>query len=1338
MKKTFPLTSPQREIWFDQILHHSIPLYNRARTIKLSGTINPDLFAKAVNLLIEKHDTLRLKIEEDETGLPQQYYAQKVAINVPLQDFSHQKNSDSFATEWMIARSNEAFELTGHVLFRVDLIKIGQDDYYGLMQYHHLITDGFTNTLLTQSLASIYTQLVHSKTPDLTSYSYNNFIETDHSQSLATQRDYWLRKYASAPKPLFMPRYYLTSNDDFIGSQLTRFTMPRALYQQLHQLGKQHKTTFFRVLLANFYTYFARTQQRDDFTIGVPTLNRSQADFKKTAGLFTLINPAWFQFGQTLSFNALLQKIDHSLKEDFAHQPFPSSEISQVVSRGNHNASLFDISVSYLRFDSNAVFDGIDSETTLLPNIWEQSPLSIYVQDFHQDDDVKFDFVYNLRYFNAEDITILQARLFALFETVLDESHRDISQLALTTKTETAQLHAWNQTEKDYADANHVVPLFERQAKKTPHKTAITFENQSLSYQQLNQQANQLAHYLKALKTSDNDVLIQGNALIAIAVERSPKMIIGLLAILKIGAAYVPIDPNYPSDRIAHMFADSKAPVLLTQTHLQAQLSVDEPTCEVICLDSNVYCDAPTENINSALKSSDLAYVIYTSGSTGKPKGVMIEHLALSNFVLSSIERYQINDKDRILQFASVSFDAAIEEIYTTLLQGATLVLRTDEMISSSENFLAQCRQQQITVLDLPTTYWQNLLTDTEIIKYTWPESVRLVIIGGEAVSAHSIRVWLDHFGSYPILLNTYGPTEATVVASVFQFQPNKNQKIYIGQPILNTGIYVLDARQRLLPPEIAGELCISGAGLARGYLNRPELTTEKFMDVDILGKMTRVYRTGDLAQWSAQGQLDYLGRIDNQVKLRGFRIELGEIEQRLCLYSSVKEAVVLLHETEHDKRLLAYITVDNTNKPEVSALRQWLKKTLPDYMLPAQILFLDVLPITPNGKVDKKALPTPETIESSLDSKTAQNPPTTVTEEILAQIWIDLLGLDSENESTHVSSINSDDDFFAMGGHSLIAAQLIAQLQKIFHIKLPLVRLFENPTIASLARYIDDYEQTMTEKNKPWSPIVPFQLSGKKSPIFIIPGGAAAEGELMNLVKLVHLLGKDRPIYGLRARGWDGKQPPYESVEAMATDFIRAMQKIQPHGPYLLVGECLGGRVMLEVTQQLNQQGETIERLFLIEPPLYQGHSSFSSLMMNIILPKLKNQWAQFRELSISEWLLYFIHKMERLKRLLWPESIHLKTKISLEETIERLKEIHQNRILNHQPPKHVGDLTLLVTKKLRNNPPSRGWDALATGSVTLMELPSNHEHTAYLGEDVEATAEHLKSCLKNLEKIT
>jgi amino acid adenylation domain-containing protein len=1321
-QKKYALTSPQREIWFDQILHPAIPLYNRGRCLKILGDINPVLLTQAVNYLVKKHDTLRLKLSENDNGLPEQRICPKIVLKVPLKDFTDKKDPDNVAQEWMLNRLNEPFQLRDAILFRVDLIKIGDERYYLLMQYHHLITDGYTNTLLTRSLADIYTSLAQQKKPDLTAPSYTDFIavDADH-KTLAVreqQRDYWLKKYSQVPKPLFRPRYHLRSNDKFIGSQLASFKMPRAFYQRLHTLGKHYQTTLFRVLLAVFYVYFTRTEQRADFTIGVPTLNRPTTEFKKSAGLFTLINPAHFSFEKTMTFSELLQKIDHSLKKDLAHQPFPSSEISRVVNQGNHNASLFDISLSYLRFDSHAPFDDIHSETSLLPNLSEQSPLSIYIQDFHPDREVKFDFIYNLRYFNATDITTLQTRLFSLLKTVLEESERPICELPLCTLQETAQLHTWNDTDKAFPKPSKVITLFEQQALKSPDKIALIFKTESLTYQVLNEKSNQLAQVLIGLKHPEK------NPLIAISVTRSPRMIIGLLAILKVGGAYVPIDPNYPKNRLAHMFEDSQPSLLLTETSFVQQLAFNPDKTQVICLDKENFETESVKNIALAHSENDLAYVIYTSGSTGKPKGVMIEHAAFSNFVLSSIERYKINQEDRLLQFASISFDAAIEEIYPTLLQGATLVLRTEEMIASTETFLRQCTAYKLTILDLPTAYWQNLLTDAEIIKHHWPKSVRLVIIGGEAVSAHSIHTWLEHFGTYPALLNTYGPTEATVVASVFQFDALKNQKIYIGQPILNTKIHILDRYQRLLPPNTAGELCISGQGLARGYLQQPQLTADKFMTVAILGKMTRLYRTGDLAQWTPEGQLEYLGRIDNQVKLRGFRIELGEIETRLCQHSAVKEAIVLLQKQVKDKRLIAYITLGQNPPPPPHELRQWLKETLPDYMIPAQIMSLSELPMTPNGKVDHNALLLSQTLETAATEKSHKQPET-LTEELLARIWTDLLALDKPN----TCSIDIHDDFFAMGGHSLIAAQLIAHIQKTFEITLPLVRLFENPTIASLAKCIDNLQEKTTEKQIPWSAIVPFQLSGDKKPLFIIPGGAADEGEMMNLVKLVYLLGKERPIYGLRARGWKDQQQPYASVPAMAKAYIDEIQTIQPTGSYLLVGECLGGRVMIEVAHQLHQQGKMVEDLFLIETILHSGGETFLALINNIIVPKLKRQWQALRKMSIEK---RFSHLNQKLSRLLRPKAIkNANQQDKPSEIIEQLQQAHENKINRYQPPIHKGNLTFLVTKNLLNNPPNSNWNSLATGKVTLIELPSGTEHTAYLGEQVKTTASRLKYCL-------
>jgi thioesterase domain-containing protein/acyl carrier protein len=479
---------------------------------------------------------------------------------------------------------------------------------------------------------------------------------------------------------------------------------------------------------------------------------------------------------------------------------------------------------------------------------------------------------------------------------------------------------------------------------------------------------------------------------------------------------------------------------------------------------------------------------------------------------------------------------------------------------------------------------------------------------------------------------------------------------------------------------------------------------------------------------------LDYLGRIDHQVKLHGFRIELGEIEANLCLHTDVKEAVVILYSGDDNQRLLAYITSDN-QEIETKELRSVLKNTLPDYMIPAQIMVLEYLPLTPNGKIDRKSLPITDAIfnKSSIKQDVL---PRTVTEETLAQIWVDILKLNSSQKVIGSTPINIYDDFFTMGGDSLFAVHIITQVQKIFQIKLPLRYLFDHPTIAELSKYIDTQIKAQyllpTEKNKNWSALVPLQLAGNKKPVFIMPGGSAGEEELINLVKLVYLLGKNRPVYGLQARGWDGILPPYTSVEEMAADCIKVIQSIQPKGSYLLVGECLGGRVMLEISQQLQAQGKKIERLILIETALHDGGQNLSSLMKNIIAPKINRHWKKLSQMTLNNGLRYIFDKSKKsMGRLLSKaELVH-----SLSETkkIKLYKKAHKNMIFRYQPAVYSGDLILLMTKKLLKRKRKQKWATLIRANVRIYELKGDHEKITYLGEEVETTARLLKICLNN-----
>ncbi|NJO16203.1 MAG: non-ribosomal peptide synthase/polyketide synthase [Thioploca sp.] len=1040
----YPLTSSQREIWFDQLLHEGLPLYNIGGYVNLPGSIDPVLFEQSANLLVQKHDALRtfLVKEPDTDGIPRQTFVDTLSIQVPLHDFTCQANPQQSAMDWIQQRFMEPFELIGQPLFRYDLLKISEDNYYWLMQYHHLIVDGYAVALLNRSLAEIYTQLAQGQIPNLESPSYIDFINYNQayieSETFEKQRQYWLAKYLVMPKPLFNPRYRSQSSDKLIGSGGEVLYMPRSFYQQLNELAKQHQVTLFRVFLGALYVYFTRIAQRNDFAISFPTLNRPSAEFKQMAGLFTLVNSTLFNFDNALNFAELLQQIHQTLTEDFRHQPFPNSEINRAISKGvgEQRSSLFDISLSYQRFDYHSHFNGIDSYTTWLLHPWEQTPLVIYIQDFHAQSEVKFDFVYNQAYFNAEDIKALQARFITILEAVLQNSVLPISALPIMTEQEAQQLQTWNNTTVPYPQDQTIVDLFEQQVAKTPNHIAIILEDKKLTYQQLNAKANQLAHYLLAYQHSAG--IHSHNPLIAIAVGRSLEMVIGLLGILKAGAAYFPLDLEYPLERLQFMLTDSQAPILLTEPALQSQFA--NSALQIINLGNGEYfADYPVTNPRQLIRPEHLAYLIYTSGSTGKPKGVLIEHQALISHCYALRQQYQVSAEDVILQFASIAFDTSLEQLLMAWLHGATNVLLPTNRLEP-QKFLQFLQEQAITIADLPPAYWQKIVEEAPL---AIPSQLHTLILGGEALPHQLVQYTWQHCPQLR-LFNAYGPTEATITPTLYQVPETLLQPslwVPIGSPRANTRIYILDKYHQLLPPGIPGELCIAGVGLARGYLNRPDLTAEKFIEVELFGQTERIYKTGDLARWLPDGNLEYLGRLDHQVKLRGFRIELGEIETVLNQHPTVKEAVVTLSEVDENKRLVAYLTPAVAINDLVTKLREWLRVRLPDYMLPSQFMVLEQLPLTPNGKIDRNALPAPTT-EITTGIKLA-----TPTEDLLASLWANVLKREA---------ISRHDNFFELGGHSLLATQLISRIRDSFQVELPVRVVFEQPQLSNLATTIE------------------------------------------------------------------------------------------------------------------------------------------------------------------------------------------------------------------------------------------------------------------------------------------
>jgi amino acid adenylation domain-containing protein len=731
----------------------------------------------------------------------------------------------------------------------------------------------------------------------------------------------------------------------------------------------------------------------------------------------------------------------------------------------------------------------------------------------------------------------------------------------MLTEMEIKQLQAWNDTATDYPIDQTIVDLFEQQVEKTPDNIAVVFENQQLSYQQLNEKANQLAHHLLGLKTQAGTVLLANNPLIAIAVERSLAMVIGLLGILKAGGAYVPIDPSYPQARIRYMLEDSATPLLLTQSPMKAQLSLDEldSDCVVVSLDEVDFTDQSSENPAVRFQASDLAYVIYTSGSTGKPKGVMVEHHNLSNFLLDMQQRTVITTSDKLLAVTTLSFDIAALELYLPLISGSLLYLAARDTASDGLA-LQQLMRHDISFMQATPATWQ-------LLKHSdWQAETPLnILCGGEALSPELANYLLENSKS---LWNIYGPTETTIWSSAYMIQTVLNTYPSIGQPITNTRIYILDAQHQSLPFCIPGELCIAGRGLARGYLNRPQLTAEKFIEVELFGKTERIYKTGDLARWLPDGNLEYLGRIDHQIKLRGFRIELGEIESVLLQIPDIKESVVVIRETDSDqKQLVAYVVTEKQDDQEAETalkFKEYLKQKLPDYMIPAFFVFIEVLPLTPNGKIDRKALPEPVIRNSGLFVS-----PRDAVELRLVQLWEKLFG---------ISQVSMLDNFFEIGGDSLLAIRLFANIKREFGLTVPLHTIFQNRTVEQLACILRQDSVSST-----WSPLVCLQSQGSKSPLFFVH---AAGGSAFNYFQIATLMGTERPFYAIQPRGVELGESFHASIEEMAADYVAAVRSVQAKGPYLLAGWSFGGTVIFEMARILEQAGETAPLLLIIDMP--------------------------------------------------------------------------------------------------------------------------------------------------------
>ncbi|MCP4702546.1 MAG: amino acid adenylation domain-containing protein, partial [Gammaproteobacteria bacterium] len=941
--KSRVLSFAQQRLWFlNQFEEPGSATYNMPVALRLEGSLDITALQSSLHWLLQRHESLR-------TVFP----ARDGQASVRIQDLEpleilliHDLSKlpgEARAAEVQNRASRHAtapFDLAQGPLFKADLLLLDQQQSVLLLNMHHIISDGWSMGVFIRDWQHAYTAFARGEQPNSPplAIQYSDYAawQRDWLQGavLQQQEDYWRRQLAGSPELLELPTDKTRPpRQSFQGAHYARNLSP-ALSRAVATVSIQQGVSSFMTLLTTFFILLSRCSRQEDLCVGSGIASRTHSHTEDLIGFFvnTLVLRSRLQPEQ--SFIDVLLETRKTCLDAYAHQDIPFEMLVERLqpTRGLSHSPLFQASFVLQNQESGQLrLPGLEI-TVLEPDYpIAKFDLTLYMEE--QNGQLHCQWEYATDLFYAETIERMAGHFEILLNAIVDNPEQSVSHLPMLTENEIRRLQTWNETAADYPKDLTIIDLFEQQTEKTPDNIALVFEEQQLSYRELNLQSNQLAHYLLKLKNSaNNGSLITDNCLIAIAAERSFEMVIGLLAILKAGGAYVPIDPGYPAARIQYMLEDSAAPLLLTQSHLKVRLSLEEltPAGVVICLDEADFASQPLVNPDVNRQATDLAYVIYTSGSTGKPKGVMLEHYGAVNLAIFQRQYFHINADSRILQFASLSFDASAWEILMSLCSGGGLQLAPMDMIQTDLKAILQ--RQAITHATLPPSA-VNVLSNNDL-----PE-LKYLVVAGEACSSELVMKWARsgwHF------INAYGPTETTVCASLLKCTPDGN-KPSIGRPVANTRVYILDAACQPQPPGIPGELCIAGAGLARGYLNRPELTAEKFIEAELFGKIERIYKSGDLARWLPDGSLEYLGRIDHQVKLRGFRIEPGEIEAAITKHPLVAEAAVIVQEEHGDKRLLAYFvsqpldspgTVDNES--QVKKVKQWQQIFDENYGQPA------------------------------------------------------------------------------------------------------------------------------------------------------------------------------------------------------------------------------------------------------------------------------------------------------------------------------------------------------------------------------------------------------------------
>ncbi|QEI43193.1 Tyrocidine synthase 3 [Dolichospermum sp. UHCC 0315A] len=1074
------LSFAQNRLWFLDQFEPNSALYNIPIALRLVGTLNQAALEQSLQEIIHRHEALRTNLITVD-GQPRQIIQTATNWTVAVVDLRHlSTTAQEIAAQQLVQQQAlQPFDLEKQALVRATLVVLSVTEHLFLVCMHHIVSDGWSMGVFVQELATLYNAYSISQPANLAPLpiQYADFALWQRQwlagDVLQNQLSYWQQQLKDAPTLLSLPTDRPRPAVQTTAGAYHEFALSVELSQKLTKLSQEQGVTLFMMLLAAFDTLLYRYTEQSDILVGTPIANRHRSEIEGLIGFFVNTLVLRTDLSGNPSFAELLTRVRLMAMDAYAHQDLPFEMLVEVLQpeRDLSHAPLFQVDF-LLQNDPLATVEltGLTVSPLPIETVTAKFDLTLGMQN--TGNGLVGVWEYNTDLFDHSTIARMAGHFVTILAAIVANPSERIDQLSMLTAVEQHQLFVeWNDTQADYPQDKCIHQLFEQQARFTPDAVAVIFENQQLTYGELNTQANQLAHYLQ-------DIGVKPEVLVGIYLERSLSIIVTLLAVLKAGGGYVPLDPDYPQQRLADISEDSQFSVLITQQKLLNSLPVQGVKVIVLDRESEMLTNQSPANPVSEVKPENLTCLLYTSGSTGKPKGVMLTHAALVNHSSAISEVFALTSADRVLQFASFSFDVAAEEIFPTWYKGATVVLRPTQMFPDFASFAQFIAQESLSVLNITPAYWHEWAVAVSQDNATVPQSLRLVAVGGDAVLPETVTIWRQVVGDRVNCLNVYGPTEASVTAIVHDLlhpQSETANSVLIGRPIANTQAYILDRHLQPVPVGVKGELHLCGVRLARGYLNRPELTEEKFIPNPFSGSRgaeilansqspvpsSRLYKTGDLARYLPDGNIECFGRIDNQVKIRGFRIELGEIEAVLNQYIDVQTSCVIIREdTPGDKYLVAYVVPYPEKIPTISELRQFLSRNLPLYMVPQAFVFLDFLPLTPNRKVDRRALPAPDLSSNRTDKYV---PPRTPTEEMLAQIWAQVL---------KVEQVGIHDNFFEIGGHSLLATQLVSRIRSNFQTELPLRSLFAAATVAQLADLIGQSQRQNLEITVP--PILP------------------------------------------------------------------------------------------------------------------------------------------------------------------------------------------------------------------------------------------------------------------------